>query len=91
MKRHLRLATNVVLGMVSSLGSSQDVGSEVQTTSGLVKGHVGPLRPEVFEYLGVPYASPPLGDLRFAAPIGLNSTQTILAESYVGKFKGHRS
>ncbi|KAF1810959.1 alpha/beta-hydrolase [Eremomyces bilateralis CBS 781.70] len=45
-----------------------DIGQEVQTTSGTIKGHASSWQSEVSEYLGVPYAKPPVGDLRFAAP-----------------------
>lgn len=38
----------------------------VNTTSGVVQGHVIDNRPQVVEYLGVPYAKPPIEDLRFA-------------------------
>lgn len=38
----------------------------VQTTSGLVSGTQ--VTPEVKAYLGVPYAKPPVGDLRWKAP-----------------------
>ena len=40
----------------------------VDTSNGPVTGHLAPNSPCVVEYLGVPYAKPPLGDLRFAPP-----------------------
>jgi cholinesterase len=40
----------------------------VQTTSGQIKGHASAWKPNVSEYLGVPFAEPPVGALRFAAP-----------------------
>lgn len=43
----------------------------VETTSGPVKGGVNSRSPAVFEYLGVPYAQPPVGSLRFAKPAAL--------------------
>jgi carboxylesterase type B len=49
--------------------NASSIGGPVNTTSGLVKGHVSSLRPEVSEYLGIPYAKAPKGELRFAAPV----------------------
>ncbi|PSK43735.1 hypothetical protein B9Z65_7249 [Elsinoe australis] len=40
----------------------------VNTTNGLIAGHSASGKPGVIEYLGLPYAAPPIGDLRFAAP-----------------------
>ncbi|KAL3487569.1 Alpha/Beta hydrolase protein [Aspergillus germanicus] len=48
---------------------ASSIGGPVNTTSGLVKGHASSLRPEVSEYLGIPYAKAPKGELRFAAPV----------------------
>ena len=41
----------------------------VQTTSGELHGFVNESTPDVRQWLGVPYAEPPLGALRFAAPV----------------------
>lgn len=40
----------------------------VSTTNGPVRGHPATNRSEVIEYLGIPYAQSPVGDLRFAKP-----------------------
>ncbi|KAK5135196.1 hypothetical protein LTR08_005583 [Meristemomyces frigidus] len=40
----------------------------VSTTSGHVHGKVDPALPNVHQYLGIPYAVPPVGDLRWTAP-----------------------
>ncbi|SPQ24842.1 b05a4d56-04e7-4832-8fd7-1777951de8d0 [Thermothielavioides terrestris] len=40
----------------------------VATSNGPVTGHIAPNTSCVVEYLGIPYAKPPVGDLRFAAP-----------------------
>lgn len=43
----------------------------VQTSNGFIIGHEAPNASNVVEYLGIPYAQPPIGDLRFAAPVAL--------------------
>ena len=43
-------------------------GLTVKTTNGPITGHIAPGKPNVVEYLGIPYAKPPIGELRFAAP-----------------------
>ncbi|KAG2417666.1 cholinesterase [Aspergillus terreus] len=59
------------------------VGGPVNTTSGTVRGKASSLRPDVSEYLGIPYAKAPKGDLRFAAPVPADKSPTVLnATSY---------
>lgn len=67
------------------------IGGSVETSSGLVEGHAAPRRPAVSEYLGIPYASPPIGDLRFAAPVAYDSNGTIQANAYVRSLPAVRS
>ncbi|KAK4565655.1 hypothetical protein LTR86_003503 [Recurvomyces mirabilis] len=43
-------------------------GLTIQTTAGPVTGFVNDTAPQVRQWLGVPYAQPPVGDLRFAPP-----------------------
>jgi len=49
--------------------NAPNIGQPVGTTSGLVSGHPAPNASQVSEYLGIPYAQPPVGALRFASPI----------------------
>jgi len=63
-------ATTVWAGLtVERRQSNWTVGQEVQTTSGMVKGHKADNQSEVSEYLGIPFGKAPIGDLRFAAPV----------------------
>ncbi|KAM0331461.1 hypothetical protein ACHAQA_003137 [Verticillium albo-atrum] len=54
----------------------------VETTSGTLEGHFSDWQPQVTEFLGVPYAKPPVGSLRFAAPQPLVSQETIEAKTF---------
>ena len=63
--------------------STWTVGQTVQTDSGIVVGHAAPDVTSVSEYLGIPYAQPPVGDLRFAAPVRYASNDTIVASAFV--------
>ena len=51
-----------------------DVTIDVNTTSGLVRGQTittyteTPLNVTIRQFLGIPFAKPPLGELRFAKP-----------------------
>lgn len=59
------------------------VGQAVKTTSGTVVGHPAPNVTDVSEYLGIPYAQAPIGNLRFAPPVGYTSNSTITASAFV--------
>ena len=58
----------------------------IPTTSGKVIGHRAPSRPGVTEFLGIPFAQTPIGDLRFAAPRAYSSDKTFLASKFVRRF-----
>jgi Carboxylesterase family len=60
------------------------VGPIVETSSGPVAGHAATLYPEVSEYLGIPYAQAPVGDLRFAAPVKYTGSSMLNGSVYVG-------
>lgn len=60
-----------------------DIGQTVQTTSGPVSGHAASNATEVSEYLGIPFAQPPVGNLRFAPPQKYSGTSPINGTNYV--------
>ena len=60
------------------------VGQIVETSSGPVAGHMATTNSEVSEYLGIPYAQPPVGDLRFAAPLKYTGSSTLNGSTFVG-------
>jgi cholinesterase len=72
---------------VASLAQAQtwQVGQSVQTQTGKVIGKASSWKNQVSEYLGVPFAKPPVGDLRWAAPQALdkNSSKVIEATKFV--------
>lgn len=52
----------------------------VQTTSGPVYGFYNETAPDVRQFLGIPFAEPPVGDLRFAPPEDKKPNGTIQAK-----------
>lgn len=55
----------------------------VQTANGLIVGHRASHRSEVSEFLGIPYAKPPVGLLRFAAPQKYTTKGRFVASKFV--------
>lgn len=74
------LALTSLFGLVSS--QTWSIGQVVNTTSGSITGHAADWKPEVSEYLGIPFAESPVGQLRFAAPKPLKSTKAISATKF---------
>jgi hypothetical protein len=58
-------------------------GQPVRTSSGTIYGQPGKYRRDVSEYLGIRYAQPPVGRLRFAAPQKYRADGYVNATTYV--------
>jgi hypothetical protein len=89
MRSFLSLQVLVIPSYYAGIGSAQaaekwSVGQSVRTTSGNVEGHSSPWMNRVSEYLGIPYAQPPVGSLRWEAPVALRRNTTVVADKFVG-------
>ncbi|KAK6000000.1 hypothetical protein QM012_003988 [Aureobasidium pullulans] len=64
----LTLAISSLVSSAHASFSSSSTGLTVNTTSGQLRGFVNQTSPDVRQFLGIPYAQPPVGPLRFAPP-----------------------
>lgn len=64
-------------------GLNWTIGQPVRTTSGLIHGHAALNKTEVSVYLGIPYALPPVGDLRWEAPKEYTGNASLSGSSFV--------
>jgi carboxylesterase type B len=58
---------------------SVGTGLLVETTSGNIQGFINHTAPDVRQFLGVPFAEPPVGQLRFAKPQAKQPNGTVKA------------
>jgi cholinesterase len=78
----LALSLASVTLAVPQAPSSWKPGQTISTTSGPVTGHASSWQKEVSEYLGIPFAVPPVGDLRWTAPKAYKSSKAIGAHKF---------
>jgi hypothetical protein len=67
------------LALGAALEPRFTVGQTVQTNNGPITGQAAPIANQVSEYLGIPFAQPPLGNLRFAAPVKYSGNTALTA------------
>ena len=48
---------------------------EVDTSIGQIQGFIDPSLPDVKQWLGIPFAEPPIGPLRFLPPVAISEGQ----------------
>ena len=65
-------------------GPPHDDDLTVQTTSGSVHGKIDPAQPNVRQFLGIPFAQPPLGDLRWEPPQCLSQPDAKIEATEIG-------
>lgn len=65
-------------------GPARDDDLTVQTTSGSVNGKIDSAQPNVRQFLGIPFAQPPLGDLRWEAPQPLSQPDAKIDATNIG-------
>ncbi len=70
-----------LVGVSTSYGLC--INQTVQTSSGPVTGHPATVEKDVSAYLGIPYAVPPVGNLRFMPPVRYNGSTAINGSSIV--------
>ena len=81
---HRSLLTLAISFGLANGQAAWTVGNAVKTTSGTVIGQASNWQPAVSEYLGIPFAKPPEGELRWAAPQSItDGSKTINATKYV--------
>ncbi|KAE8368464.1 chlorogenic acid esterase precursor [Aspergillus caelatus] len=69
-----------VFAVPASRSRTAETGLLVETSSGLIEGFFNSSAPDVRQFLGVPFAEPPVGDLRFARPQEAKSKGKVKAQ-----------
>ena len=77
------LAVNAFVSFTIAAAQQQKYDLDVITSNGKITGHIAPGMRNTVEYLGNPYAQPPVGELRFAGPLPLEGKTDYVAEEWV--------
>jgi carboxylesterase type B len=73
---------STTLALPSKSAETWTIGQQVKTTSGLISGQASSWQKETSEYLGIPYAQPPIKSLRFAPPLPYTSDKAFQAVKF---------
>ncbi|KAI9753569.1 MAG: hypothetical protein M4579_005086 [Chaenotheca gracillima] len=71
-----------VLAAAGPLASRSGTSPTVKTSNGDITGHPAINRTDVVEYLGIPFAQPPVGSLRFEPPQKYTGNGALIASKY---------
>lgn len=77
------LASSTFVSLTLAAAAAQKSELDVVTSNGKITGHLAPGMRNTVEYLGIPYAQPPVGELRFAAPLPLEGKTDHVAADWV--------
>jgi hypothetical protein len=78
-----KMRGTLVLSASISLALALSHKYDVATTNGKITGHDAPGMGNTIEFLGIPYAQPPVGQLRFAEPLPLKGRAAYIASDWV--------
>jgi hypothetical protein len=77
------LALEAFVSCTALAPAQQKYDLDVLTSNGKITGHVAPGMHNTAEFLGIPYAQPPVGELRFAEPSPPKGKIDYVAEDWV--------